>query len=100
MSRTTRWWQKPHMVKRYRLDEPWYCRYIHSCLNYHNDACEGCFYYVFIPLYKEDNPYGYRHERKVLRVRHHRKYRVNNKIRLKKHLDFEPETRTNGWLTY
>ena len=80
MSKTTRWWQKPHTQFRMR----W--RPEDSKLN--------------DPVWKQWNPRHCRHERKIMRVRLHRNTRRENKIRLKKGRDIEPETRTCGWLTH
>ena len=80
MSRTTRWWQKPQTQFRLKL------RPTDSEFNE--------------PIHKQHNPRYYRHEDKILRVKLHRQTRRGNKIRLQKGLDYEPETKTNGWLTH
>ena len=50
--------------------------------------------------WKQWNPFYFRHDRKEARVKHHRESRHANRIRLKKGLDYEPEQKTNGWLTH
>lgn len=80
MSHTTRWWHKPHIQFRLKL------RHTDSEFNE--------------SIHKQHNPRYYRHERKILRINLHRQTRHKNKIRLQKGLDFEPEVKTNGWLTH
>mgnify|MGYP006959932308 CR=1 FL=1 len=89
--RTTRWWQKPHNRFRMNLD------------NENDFKCPICGLIHCPwsdPIWKEVNPRFYRHEKKFLRVIHHRNSRRNNKLRLKKGWEIEPEVRTNGWLTH
>lgn len=50
--------------------------------------------------WKQINPYYFRHERKIIRIKIHRQMRRNNKIRLQKGLDIELERKTNGWVSY
>ena len=50
--------------------------------------------------WKQINPYYFRHERKIIRVKIHRQTRRNNRIRLQKGWDIELEQKTNGWVSY
>lgn len=50
--------------------------------------------------WKQINPYCFRHERRIIRVKIHRQTRRNNRIRLQKGWDIELEQKTNGWITY
>lgn len=47
-----------------------------------------------------ENPFWFKHELKKIRVNLHRQFRHMNKQNLKKGLDYEKESRTNGWETY
>ena len=89
MGKTKRWWNKPHNRFRMDLDKGTKCPfcddYAHRCL---------------IPLWKERNPLNYKHERKILRVKLHRKTRVKNKNLIRKGWDYEVESKTNGWLSH
>jgi hypothetical protein len=77
MSGTLRWWHKSKNV------------FIHE------KRSGGC-----TPLYASINPFYFRHEYKLIRVKIHRALRRNNKIRLQKGFEIEPEQKTNGWITH
>lgn len=53
-----------------------------------------------IPIWKEVNPFYYKHEYKLVRVKIHRALRRNNKIKIQKGFDVEVEQKTNGWITH
>lgn len=53
-----------------------------------------------IHSWKQINPYYFRHERKIVRVKIHRQTRRNNRVRLQKGWDVELEQKTNGWVSY
>jgi len=77
MSRTRRWW---HKHKNYmRLNER---------------------YRWFIDNYPNINPFYFRHDYKLVRIKIHRSVRRLNKIRLQKGREVEEETKTNGWETH
>ena len=89
MSNTTRWFHKPKNRFRMNLD------FVERC-----PFC-GSFYYEWnTPMWKEPNPFYYKHERKIIRVKIHRENRRGNKVRLQKDREIEPEIRTWGWLTH
>ena len=77
MSRTLRWW---HKRKNKFIFE--------KRLSLHTS------------LYVNINPFYFRHEHKLLRVKIHRASRRNNKIRLQKGFEIESERKTNGWMTH
>lgn len=77
MSRTLRWWHKNKN------------QFIHE------KRFGGC-----TPLYTSINPFYFRHEYKMIRVKIHRALRRNNKIRLQKGFEIESERKTNGWITH
>ena len=89
MSRTHRWWNKPQTRFRMKLDVGNKCPF-----------CDNEDHRWQTPVWKEVNPFYYRHERKPIRVKIHRQTRANNKSNLRRGLDYEPEVRTNGWLTH
>lgn len=55
---------------------------------------------MYMHPYKEINPFFFRHEYKLIRVKIHRATRRNNKIKLQRGWDIEPEIKTNGWMTH
>lgn len=73
MSKTIRWYQRLHNRVRLKM----------STIN----------------SWKPTNPYWFRHELRKIRVKIHRQFRRNNKIRLQKGWDIEMEPKTNGWVT-
>lgn len=54
-------------------------------------------YYLFNKFY---NTYWFKHELKSIRIKLHRKFRHKNKLNIKRGLDTEVESKTNGWKTY
>lgn len=74
MSRTIRWYHKIHNKARLKISiiHPW----------------------------KQINPYYFKHELRIIRIKIHRQVRRNNKIRLQKGWDIELEQKTNGWITH
>ena len=55
---------------------------------------------MYMHPYKEINPFFFKHELKLIRVKMHRALRRSNKVRLIKGLEIETEEKTNGWLTH
>lgn len=77
MSRTYRWWHRKRnafLFEKYLSD--------------------------LTPVWKNINPFYFRHELKIIRVKLHRASRKNNKVLLQKGRDIEPEIKTNGWETH
>lgn len=94
MSRTTRWWFKPHVQWRF-------CLRPEDCILIDHDRKEGDpVISLYVPVWKQWNPRYYRHELKILRVKLHKQTRRGNKVRLQKGWDYEPEVKTNGWMTH
>lgn len=50
--------------------------------------------------WKNINPFYFKHEFKLIRVKIHRAVRRRNKVNLLKGFDIEPEQKTNGWNTH
>lgn len=48
----------------------------------------------------EYNPYHMKHELKEIRIQIHRAIRHLNKVRIKKGVDIEAESKTCGWVSY
>lgn len=91
MTNTSRWWFKPHIQFRLKLREQ------DSVLVDHDRKPGDPVINFYIPVWKQWNPRYYRHERKIMRVKLHRRTRRGNKMRLQKGWDIEPEIKTNGW---
>ena len=89
MTRTTRWFHKPKNRFRMKLDAGVIC-HVSGLIHYEWNT----------PIWKEPNPFYYKHERKIIRVKIHRENRRGNKVRLQKDREIEPEIRTWGWLTH
>ena len=52
------------------------------------------------PVWKNINPFYFRHDLKIVRIKLHRASRRNNKVLLQKGKDIELEIKTNGWETH
>ncbi len=75
MSYTVRWYQIPEKIRKFK-------KLANVCL----------WHYV--------NPFYFKHEKKLIRVKQHRKYRHLNNINIQRGMDILIEPKTNGWLTY
>ena len=79
MSKTIRWYQTPEKIKKFTRNKE-----------------EN----IFINPWKYTNPFYFKHENKIIRIKEHRKYRHRNKIRVEKGMDILIEPKTNGWLSH
>lgn len=77
MSKTLRWWQKKKNVFIF-------IKHMGNCT----------------PVWKNINPFYFRHDLKIVRIKLHRASRRNNKVLLQKGKDIELEIKTNGWETH
>ena len=79
MSRTKRWWNYPNKTRKLK--------------GRHLELLEEYGYGSF-------NPFYYKHELKIIRVKIHRAIRQLNRVNLQKGREIEPETKTCGWMTH
>lgn len=92
MSKTKRWWDKPHNRFRLKLDDVFSCS--NQCTRKFDNRRD------IVRTWKQLNPFYYRHEDKFIRVKIHRALRRINKVNLMNGFEIEYEQKTNGWLTY